>query len=158
MATVALDHEFRRMNLADVEQVLVNERRGYTHPWTAGIFRDCIKSGYECWLLHYAGHLVGHGILSMAAGESHLLNVCVHPDYQGNGLGRRLVEHMVDLARAGHARSIFLEVRSSNGVAYGLYESMGFNEIGIRPNYYPSYLGREDARVLAMELIQPGRL
>ncbi len=152
MATLALAHEFRPMTLADVELVLVNERRGYTHPWTEGIFRDCIKSGYECWLLHYAEHLVGHAILSVAAGESHLLNVCVHPDYQGNGLGRRLVEHMIEIARAGKARSIFLEVRWSNTVAYELYESMGFNEIGIRPDYYPSYVGREDARVLGMAL------
>lgn len=149
---MGLAHEFRPMTLADVELVLVNERRGYTHPWTEGIFRDCIKSGYECWLLHYAEHLVGHAILSVAAEESHLLNVCVHPDYQGNGLGRRLVEHMIGVARAGKAQSIFLEVRWSNTVACELYESMGFNEIGIRPDYYPSYLGREDARVLGMAL------
>lgn len=153
MATVAFDHQFQQMSLADVEQVLVNEQQGYSHPWSEGIFRDCIKSGYDCWLLQYAGHTVGHGILSVAAGESHLLNVCVHPDYQGNGLGRLLVEYMMELAQLQRAQSIFLEVRPSNVAAYKLYESLGFNEIGISSNYYPAEKGREDALVLGRELL-----
>ena len=153
MAIVALDHKFRRMELADLGAVLVNEREGYTHPWSDGIFRDCIRSGYECWLVEYAGRMVGHGILSVAAGESHLLNVCIHPDCQGYGLGRFLVEFMIDCARLKNAQSVFLEVRPSNVVAYKLYESLGFNEIGIRENYYPAHVGREDAVVLGKELL-----
>lgn len=153
MATVALDHEFRPMGIADLEYVLVNERRGYTHPWAEGIFRDCIKSGYDCWVLEYAGMVIGHGILSVAADESHLLNVCVHPDQQGNGFGKTLVEFMIECARLKNAQSLFLEVRPSNLAAYKLYQSLGFNEIGIRENYYPAYIGREDALVLGKELL-----
>jgi [ribosomal protein S18]-alanine N-acetyltransferase len=153
MATVAFDYQFQRMSLADVEQVLENERRSYSHPWSEGIFRDCIKSEYDCWLLQYTGNTIGHGILSVAAGESHLLNVCVHPDYQGNGLGRVLVEYMVELAQLRRAQSIFLEVRPSNVTAYKLYDSLGFNEIGIRSNYYPAENGREDALVMGRELL-----
>lgn len=153
MTIVALDHEFRPMGIPDLEEVLVNERRGYTHPWGEGIFRDCIKSGYDCWVLEYAGRLIGHGILSVAADESHLLNVCIHPDQQGNGYGRILVEFMIECARLKNAQSLFLEVRPSNVVAYKLYEALGFNEIGIRENYYPAYIGREDALVLAKELL-----
>jgi ribosomal-protein-alanine N-acetyltransferase len=95
---------------------------------------------------------VGHGILSIAAGESHLLNVCVHPDFQGHGFGRILVEHVLERARAGKASTIFLEVRPSNVAACELYDKLGFNEVGIRENYYPSKGGREDALVLAKEL------
>ena len=153
MATVALDHHFRRMQAADVEHVLVNERRGYTHPWSGGTLRDCIQSGYECWLLLYADRLIGHGILTAAAGEAHLLNVCVHPDYQGNGLGRILVEYMITRAKLNQAGRIFLEVRTSNVAAYRLYESLDFNEIGMREDYYPSYVGREDALVLGKDLL-----
>lgn len=153
MAIVALDHEFRPMEVSDLDRVLVNERRGYTHQWSEGIFRDCIRSKYDCWVLEYVSRVIGHGILSVAAGEAHLLNVCIHPDQQGNGFGRQLVEFMIECARLNKAQRVFLEVRPSNLVAYKLYESIGFNEIGIRENYYPSYVGREDALVLGKELL-----
>jgi ribosomal-protein-alanine N-acetyltransferase len=147
-----MSSEVRRMQLADLPDVLRNERLGYTHPWTEGIFRDCLRNGQECWLLMSSGQNVGHGILSVAAGESHLLNVCVHPDFQGHGFGRILVEHVLARARAGEASTIFLEVRPSNVAACELYDKLGFNEVGIRENYYPSKVGREDALVLAKEL------
>jgi ribosomal-protein-alanine N-acetyltransferase len=147
-----MSSEVRRMQLADLPDVLRNERQGYTHPWTEGIFRDCLRNGQECWLLMSSGQNVGHGILSVAAGESHLLNVCVHPDFQGHGFGRILVEHVLARARAGEASTIFLEVRPSNVAACKLYDKLGFNEVGIRENYYPSKVGREDALVLAKEL------
>lgn len=142
------------MQSVDLPAVLVNERRGYTHPWTEGIFRDCLSNTHECWVLVFEKQTVGHGILSVAAGESHLLNVCVHPDSQGHGFGRLMVEHLLDRARQREAATVFLEVRPSNAVAYRLYERLGFNEIGIRENYYPAYTGREDALVLAKELIE----
>jgi ribosomal-protein-alanine N-acetyltransferase len=148
-----MSSEIRRMQLADLPDVLRNERRGYTHPWTEGIFKDCLSNDQECWLLMYSNVNVGHGILSVAAGESHLLNVCVHPDYHGNGFGRTLVEHLLERARAREASTIFLEVRPSNVAACELYEKLGFNEVGIRENYYPSFVGREDALVLAKELL-----
>lgn len=140
------------MQLTDLPDVLRNERRGYTHPWTEGIFRDCLRNGQECWLLMCSDQNVGHGILSVAAGESHLLNVCVHPDFQGHGFGRILVEHLLERARTGEASTIFLEVRPSNVAACELYDKLGFNEVGIRENYYPSNVGREDALVLAKQL------
>ena len=147
-----MSNEVRRMQLADLPDVLRNERLGYMHPWTEGIFRDCLRNGQECWLLMSSNLNVGHGILSIAAGESHLLNVCVHPDFQGHGFGRILVEHVLERARAGKASTIFLEVRPSNVAACELYDKLGFNEVGIRENYYPSKVGREDALVLAKEL------
>ena len=147
-----MSSEVRRMQLADLPDVLRNERLGYMHPWTEGIFRDCLRNGQECWLLMSSNLNVGHGILSIAAGESHLLNVCVNPDFQGHGFGRILVEHVLERARAGKASTIFLEVRPSNVAACELYDKLGFNEVGIRENYYPSKVGREDALVLAKEL------
>jgi ribosomal-protein-alanine N-acetyltransferase len=147
-----MSSEVRRMQLTDLPDVLRNERRGYTHPWTEGIFRNCLHHGQECWLLMCSDQNVGHGILSVAAGESHLLNVCVHPDFQGHGFGRILVEHLLERARTGEASTIFLEVRPSNVAACELYDKLGFNEVGIRENYYPSNVGREDALVLAKEL------
>ena len=97
--------------------------------------------------------MVGHGVLSVAVGEAHILNVCVHPDWQGRGFGRRILERMLRLAREHEADTAFLEVRVSNTVAQRLYESAGFNEIGLRRGYYPSDNGREDAVVYAKALL-----
>lgn len=145
--------DIRKMRIEDLPLVLKNERRGYTHPWSEGIFIDCLTHGHECWLMIFSRKVVGHGIVSVAAGESHLLNVCVHPECQGHGFGKAMVEHLLLRARARNATSMFLEVRPSNVAAYHLYEKLGFNEIGRRENYYPAYVGREDALVLAKELL-----
>jgi ribosomal-protein-alanine N-acetyltransferase len=141
------------MEAADVPAVLAVERAGYPHPWTEGIFRDCLRAGYCCWVLEVEERMVGHGVLSVAVGEAHILNVCVHPDWQGRGLGRRILERMLRLAREHEADTAFLEVRVSNTVAQRLYESAGFNEIGLRRGYYPSDNGREDAVVYAKALL-----
>ncbi len=141
------------MFLDDLPAVIKNERRCYSHPWTEGIFKDCIKSGYECWLYIYLKQVVGHGVLSIAAGESHILNVCIHPDSQGLGFGKMLVKHLLSKAKSKRAKRVFLEVRPSNLAAYKLYEELGFNEIGVRPNYYPAHIGREDALVLGKEFL-----
>lgn len=153
MSSVELEYEFRTMKLGDIGAVLENELLGYSHPWSRDIFIDCIKSGHECHLFVLRDDIVGHGVLSVAAGESHLLNVCISPAFQGLGFGRILVKRMLDCARMRKVSSVFLEVRPSNVVAYELYESLGFNEVGLRKNYYPADVGREDAIVMAKEII-----
>ena len=140
------------MRDADIESVLLNERHSYTHPWNYGIFEDCIANN-DCWVLEVEGLVIGHGIISLGAEEAHLLNVCVNPNFQGNGYGKLLVEHLINQARSRAANNMFLEVRLSNQVAYQLYEKLGFNEVGVRHDYYPAFNGREDAIVLAIELI-----
>lgn len=147
--------EIRPMREAELDTIVAIERRAYEFPWTPGIFRDCLHAGYECWVLAAGSEVVGYGILSVAAGEAHVLNVCVAPEYQGQGQGRRLLARLIDLARWHRAERIFLEVRPSNAGAIALYERTGFNEIGRRPNYYPAKGGREDAIVMAMELLPP---
>ena len=143
----------RPMKDADLADVAHIEAASYEFPWTLGIFRDCLRAGYGCWVLAHAADVVGYGVLSIAAGEAHVLNVCVAPHECGRGHGRRLMRRLIDLARWHQAQRIFLEVRPSNANAIALYHDLGFNEIGRRPNYYPAKNGREDALVMAMELL-----
>nr|WP_188662924.1 ribosomal protein S18-alanine N-acetyltransferase [Arenimonas soli] len=143
------------MKQADVEAVSAIEKRAYPFPWSPGIFRDCLRAGHHCWLLESPQVLLGYGVLSAAAGEAHLLNLCIAPEHQGHGHGRRLLARMIDLARWNRAAQVFLEVRPSNPRAIALYREYGFNEIGLRPNYYPATKGREDAIVMAIELVPP---
>lgn len=146
------DPQLRLMEQADIEAVLAVELRAYPFPWTAGIFRDCLHAGHECWLLEAQSGLIGYFVLSCAAGEGHLLNICVAPEHQGHGQGRRLLRQVFEVARWRHLQRLFLEVRPSNPHAIALYESEGFNEIGRRPNYYPAPKGREEGIVMAIEL------
>jgi ribosomal-protein-alanine N-acetyltransferase len=143
----------RPMRAEDVVEVARIEAAAYEFPWTEGIFRDCLRAGYGCWVLARDAELLGYGVLSVAAGEAHVLNVCIAPHQQGEGHGRRLMRRLIDLARWHQAMRIFLEVRPSNPRAIGLYHDLGFNEIGRRPNYYPARGGREDALVMALELL-----
>jgi len=143
----------RPMREADLEDVARIEAGAYEFPWTLGIFRDCLRAGYGCWVLAHAAEVVGYAVLSVAAGEAHVLNVCVDVAQQRQGHGRRLMKRLIDLARWHQAQRIFLEVRPSNHGAILLYHDLGFNEIGRRPNYYPAKGGREDALVMAMELV-----
>lgn len=147
--------EMRPLRNEEIAEVAALEARAYEFPWTEGIFRDCVRAGYNCWVLASAETIVGYGVLSVAAGEAHILNVCISPDAQGQGYGRRLMRRLMDLARWHSAERVFLEVRPSNPRAIQLYHSLGFNEIGRRPNYYPAARGREDAIVMALELLLP---
>ena len=144
------------MRQIDVPAVAAIEQRAYEFPWTPGIFRDCLGAGYACWVAESGDGLMGYGVLSVGADEAHLLNLCVDPAWQGHGLGRRLLKRMVDLARWHMADRVFLEVRPSNPNAIALYASEGFLRIGQRPRYYPAKDGREDAIVMALELLAPG--
>ncbi|CRI67442.1 Ribosomal-protein-alanine acetyltransferase [Thiocapsa sp. KS1] len=148
--TLAL--RFRAMTECDVAAVCASDRAAYEHPWTEGIFRDCLRVGYSCWVGEIEGENVAHAVMAVAVGECHILNLCIHPGWQGRGLGRRLLRHLMTFARTRRADSAFLEVRASNNRARALYASEGFCEIGQRPGYYPATKGREDAVVLARAL------
>ncbi len=154
-AQVSPQTSMRPMRQADIDTVAAIERVAYSFPWTAGIFRDCLRAGYQCWVLEQAQMIIGYSVLSTAASEAHLLNICIAPALQGKGHGRKLLRRMIDLARWHMSDRVFLEVRPSNPKAIALYQDEGFNEIGLRPRYYPANKGREDAIVMAIELLAP---
>ncbi len=146
--------QIRPMRKGDLEAVFANEQAAYTHPWTMGILRDCLRVGYQCLVALVEGQMAGHAVLSVVLGETHLLNLCVAPGKQGQGIGRRLLLRAIRLAREQGADTVFLEVRTSNRAARGLYESEGFCEIGQRRGYYPhDEHEREDAAVYAKPLL-----
>jgi ribosomal-protein-alanine N-acetyltransferase len=142
----------RPMDDADLDAVIDIESRAYPNPWTIGIFNDCLRVGYDAWVIEEGESVVGYGLLSFAAGEAHLLNLCIDPELQGRGLGRRLLEMLLRRTVRRDTRTVYLEVRASNSRALKLYHAAGFSEIGYRKNYYPDGERREDAVVLSLEL------
>jgi ribosomal-protein-alanine N-acetyltransferase len=154
MSAILSDPRFhlRPMRLDDLPYVMPVEQAAYSHPWTEGIFRDCLRVGYQCWVAERGDVLVGHAVMSVAVGEAHILNLCIAPDRQGQGLGRRLLQRMLRLAAELQADTVYLEVRETNRIARVLYESLGFTQIGQRPDYYPDDEGRENALIYAKSL------
>ncbi len=146
----------RRMQEDDLPTVLAVERSAYRAPWSEAIFRDCLRVQYLCMVVERDADIIGHVVLSFAVGECHILNLCVHPRLHNRGIGRRILRRVLRLARHRKADTVFLEVRASNVPAIALYQSEGFDEVGLRRGYYPAASGnpaqREDAVVMARAL------
>jgi [ribosomal protein S18]-alanine N-acetyltransferase len=150
---VEFDSEIRPMHELDLPVIVAIERVAYQFPWSEGIFRDCLRVGYVCRVVEVGLEMAGYGIMSVGAGEAHILNVCIGDDYRGRGLARKLLLYLLDRARASGMYEAFLEVRPSNTTAARLYQSMGFEQVGVRRGYYQATAGREDAAVLRRVLL-----
>ncbi len=149
--------EIRPMHDLDVPMVVAIERAGYQFPWSEGIFRDCLRVGYICRVIDCSGDMAGYGIMSVGAGEAHVLNVCIREEHRCRGLARKLMLYLLERARAAGMHEAFLEVRPSNTIASRLYLSLGFEQVGVRRGYYQAPGGREDACVLRRILAADSR-
>ncbi len=143
-----------RMQADDIQEVLEIEYGIYPFPWTRGNFLDSLDSGYETWIVRDATHgLAGYFLLMPAVDEAHLLNITVHADLQGQGIGRMMLDKVVALTQGKGMHSVLLEVRPSNCRALAVYSRYGFSQIGIRKNYYPAAQEtREDAIVMRLRV------
>ena len=101
----------RTMRHSDLDLVVKNEAAAYAHPWTKRIFIDCLRAGYQAWVLANKQEIAAHGVMSVAVEECHLLTLCVHPAFQRMGYGRKLVTLLLDRAASLDAKACFLEVR-----------------------------------------------
>jgi ribosomal-protein-alanine N-acetyltransferase len=146
------DVVIRTMTESDVSSVVAIERAAYQFPWSEGIFRDCLRVGYVCRVVCMGDEVIAYGVMSVGAGEAHILNLCVNAHFRCRGVGKQLLGYLVDRARAAGMGEAFLEVRPSNTAAIRLYQSVGFEQVGIRRGYYQAVGGREDAAVLKLAL------
>ena len=155
MLSPSLPLQLRRMSENDLTDVMRIEQSAHVHPWTEGILKDCLRVGYLCRVLEEKDTktIYGFSFLSFGAGEAHVLNIAVDPKYQRQGYGRLLMQQLIEDAKTLEADTLLLEVRASNIPAIALYDDFGFNEIGIRKNYYPAQQGKEDALMFAKVLM-----
>ncbi len=138
--------------MEDLDTVMAIEPQIYSHPWTRGNFSDSLNAGHSAWVLVQDNKIIGYALLMIVLDEAHLLNLSIAKTYQKQGLGRYLLEHMLEISKKYQAVNMFLEVRASNVSALALYENMGFNEMAVRRNYYPATHGREDAILMGLAL------
>ena len=146
------DVQIRPMSESDVLDVIAVERASYQFPWSEGIFRDCLRVGYVCRVVTVNEKIVAYGVMSVGAGEAHILNLCVGEPYRCQGVGKRLLTYLIERGNAAGMAEAFLEVRPSNTSAIRLYLSLGFEQVGMRRGYYQAVGGREDAAVLKLAL------
>lgn len=144
--------EIRVMHPTDLDRVILIEREIFLFPWSPGNFSDSIDAGYLCQVMEQADTIVGYGIMMMSPDEAHILTLGIAANWQKKGLGKKLLQHLIQNARNMNAKSILLDVRESNLGAAQLYQQMGFQQIATRKGYYPAMCGREDARVMQLLL------
>lgn len=147
---------FTPLTTADLDALMAVESSAYEFPWTRGNFIDSLAAGYHAVRLHDAAvtrGIAGYLIAMNAAGEVHLLNLTVAPEWQRRGLALRLLGELMRHCRELRAHQVWLEVRESNHRARSIYLRYGFRQIGVRRGYYPAAQGRrEDAIVMGMVL------
>tara|TARA_B100000900_G_scaffold188733_1_gene159868 strand:- start:243 stop:746 length:504 start_codon:yes stop_codon:yes gene_type:complete len=141
----------REMVDDDLDRVIAIEKNSYQYPWSEKIFRDCLVSKYSCLVAELDNCLIGYCIVSTAAGEGHILNVCVCPNHRNQKIAQRLIESVIKNFVNKAVELLFLEVRVSNLAAQKLYKNLGFEKVGQRVNYYPALWGREDAYIFMLK-------
>lgn len=144
--------QYRRMIAADLDAVMAIEKVIYPQPWTRGNFSDSLIEGYHCWMLELDGQAIGYTVVTIAAGEAHLLNLSIAAAWQRRGYGRELLAFILKHARDAGAGRMFLEVRPTNAAGRSLYADAKFREIGRRRGYYPDNGKPEDAVIMEIEL------
>jgi len=137
------------MMIDDLGQVAELEQAVSPAPWSPGVFLDCLKADYECWVLR-SDRVFGYAVAVLGAGEAHLLNIGVAPGQQGRGFGRQLLGKIIRVAREQNAERLLLEVRPSNLRAQAIYRKAGFELLSRRPRYYGPPQ-KEDALVYVLE-------
>ena len=123
----------RDMGDDDLDRVIAIEKNSYQYPWSEKIFRDCLSSKYFCLVAELDNCLVAYCIISMAAGEGHILNVCVCPNHRNQKIAQRLIEFAIQNLVDKTVELLFLEVRVSNLAAQKLYKNLGFEKVLLKP-------------------------
>lgn len=137
----------------DFDEIYAIEQRAYPIPWKHQTMHSMVNGQEYKIKLTYYDKIIAYVFIMTVLDEATILNITVDPDYQGQGLGRALLQYVKNELAQKNILSVFLEVRQSNYSALSLYETEGFHEIDIRKGYYPTINGREDAIIMACTLM-----
>ena len=141
---------FRRMETTDLDEVMAIERASFSRPWSPGFFLQELQVPCARSLLAVlGGKIVGYIVYWLLADSVDIHNLAVHPDYRRRGVGRFLLQAVIDEAKGRRSGKVTLEVRKSNEAAQRLYHSLGFVARGVRKGYYSD--DGEDALAMVLE-------
>ena len=144
--------EIIQMDLSHAQQVALLEQACFSDPWSIQSITSEIANPLSIWLVAVENdRVLGYIGSQSVLGEADMMNLAVSEDARGRGIGEKLVISLVDKLRLNDVYRLTLEVRVSNAPAIKLYEKLGFQIIGRRPNYY--YHPKEDALIMGKELL-----
>lgn len=143
---------FRPLSASDLDAMVRVERDAHIEPWSREQLAESLHGRYFSGALWQQQQLLGFFIADTVIDESTLMNICIAPAWQGQGLGHRLLEHWLEECRQRRLAMAWLEVRVSNQAALRLYRTSGFAKTGRRKDYYRAGEGREDAIVMQKPL------
>lgn len=150
--------DFRPLAESDLDRLAALDAAATTWCWSRGNFAQSLSAGHLCrvceWSRGETCRVIAFIVVQRVLDEASILNVAVDPDWQSQGIGRRLLNEVMDECRKNGVRRMLLEVRASNRRAGQLYESLGFSRDGRRRGYYPGHEGREDALLYSLALKQ----
>ena len=141
-----------QIEASDFDRLYEIEQQAHLVPWSFGTLKNNQDERYLNLKLIENNQIIGFAICQTVSDEATLFNIAIVPSHQGNGLGKLLLNELIDRLKEKGVQSLWLEVRESNPARF-LYEKIGFNEVDIRKNYYPKPSGgRENAVVMACYL------
>ena len=143
---------FREISLGDLDGIVQIDQAVNPFPWGEEALRDTIVSSGHHLMSLREGRAVGFLLSNFVLDEAQLLLIGVSPDWQAVGVGAQLLKELINRSREQGRKLIYLEVRSGNERAIRLYRSLGFIDIGVRRDYYPGLVGREDAIVMSLQI------
>ena len=146
---------YRLATRSDIAQVMANETAAYPVPWSQQSMIDSLQSGYVFWLASYQQRIIGHIIFQSVIDECHLLNICLNPRYQGQGLGQLMLQHWLEFCDSHGLTQLFLEVRASNTRAFKLYQKNGFKIGTTRKDYYRLPNNQREDGILMLRQLSP---
>ncbi|XOQ17377.1 MAG: ribosomal protein S18-alanine N-acetyltransferase [Sporanaerobacter sp.] len=145
---MSMDILVRNMREEDIDEVLEIERTSFTTPWSKEAFTlEITKNMLAKYVVaEIEGKVVGYGGIWLIIDEGHVTNIAVHEKYRGLGVGKKIMEALIDICSDRNIVAMTLEVRKTNEIAKSLYTKYGFKEYGIRPGYYSD--NNEDAIIM----------
>ena len=142
--------EYVLMEHTHIESIAELEKICFHDPWSVQSIQSELDNPLSLWIVAIvSGNVVGYVGSQSVLGWADMMNLAVAPDYRKQGIGRKLVETLIEKLKANEVTCLTLEVRVSNEPAVTLYNSMGFMEVGRRPGYYRN--PKEDALILRKE-------
>ena len=141
--------------LNHLDDIVSIEKSAFNKPWTKNQFMNDIQSGLdsENWVYVIDELVAGYIFGWIIQGEFHLNNIAVHPEYLQRSIGKNLIQHIIARVILRNVKVILLEVSAGNIPARQCYQSLGFNQMGIRKDYYSK---GDDAILYNLELNTDG--
>jgi ribosomal-protein-alanine N-acetyltransferase len=143
----------RPMTMDDLASVFELEKQCHLLSWPASFFRHLLRTRVSSWVFEQAGSVIGYGLVRCANERAHIMNLCIAPAFRRHGLGRKMLVHLLGVARSRGAKRAWLEVFPSNQRAIALYRRLGFQCRLRRKGYYRYAPQRQgDALVMTFDL------